>query len=232
MTQWLSKAQREAPVTLLLCSAMIAIYLVTAVQSQSFLHNIEYSSLAENWVLYYPQMLVESWGWVRAITGAFIHIGPVHLGLNTIALFLFGREVEKGLGSVALFNAFLAGALGSSAAVIWFAPESPTAGASGAVYALMTLYVVVALRRRLEIRGLLVLIVVNILFTLMWSEVISVWGHFGGLAVGIALAIVTWVIRQKGVLNVAYILVCATCLGAVFWRLGLLSTTAPVLTTL
>lgn len=211
---------------------MIVVYLITAVQSVSLFHNVQHSQLADDWVLYLPYMANSPWGPLRAVGSAFIHIGPVHLALNLIVLFLFGRELEQALGQAALVLCFLAGTIGASATIIWVTPLAPTAGASGALFAFMALYMAVARQQQRDLRGLVALILVNVGFTILWSDWVSVWGHFGGLGVGIALAIATLLVRPNRGRLVTYFVMCAISLAAVYWRIAVLSTGAPNFTVL
>lgn len=212
--------------------SITVVFLITAIQSGSLINNVGASSLADAWVLYVPAMLDSEWGIFRMLGTAFLHIGPVHLAMNLILLFLFGRELEQTLGSDTFALSFLAGTLGASAAIIWMSPMAATAGASGAVYALMAQLVGVAVRQRRELRGLIALIAVNAGFTIIWSEWVSVWGHFGGLGIGIVLAIVSLAIRQKGVQLVVIFGVCVICFVLGYGRILELSTEAHVLTIL
>ncbi|MDO4684983.1 MAG: rhomboid family intramembrane serine protease [Corynebacterium sp.] len=232
MSLWIRNAQRQAPMTLLLCASMLAVFIITALQSGSIMYNVDGSELAEAWILYGPAIVESRWGFLRILGTAFLHIGPVHLAMNLIMLFLFGRELEQVLGRGTFLAAFFTGAVGASSAIIFFTPLAPTAGVSGVVFAFMALYAGVALEQKRELRGLLTLIAVNIGFTVLWSEWISVWGHFGGLAIGIVLAIVNLIVRQKGVRIVAYFVVCAMCLLVDYSVLTGLSTGSLVFTTL
>ena len=62
---------RQAPATFTLCAANVVVYLLTAVQSLSFLHNLDESSLAQHWVLYLPNMVDSIAGPLRAVGATF-----------------------------------------------------------------------------------------------------------------------------------------------------------------
>ncbi|MHA2787596.1 rhomboid family intramembrane serine protease [Corynebacterium sp. S7] len=72
-------------------------------------------------------------------------------------------------------------------------PDTPTAGASGALYALMAVLIAVASRRSADLRAPLVLLVMNVLYTLI-SPGVSLWGHLGGLIAG---ALMAWPVTSR-----------------------------------
>ena len=76
--------------------------------------------------------------WWRLLTAGFLHIGPIHLLFNMLALWVLGRDMEAVLGHGRFLAVYLISLLGGSAAVmLFYAPSSEVAGASGAVFGLM-----------------------------------------------------------------------------------------------
>jgi len=133
-------------------------------------------------VLYGP--FVADGDWWRLITAAFLHHGPLHLGLNMLALWWFGAPVELFLGRVRFLLVYLVSGLAGSAGALLVTPTSPTVGASGAIFGILGAALVLE-RQRLYVLGgsALTVIVVNIAFTLFVPG-ISIGGHLGGLAGG------------------------------------------------
>lgn len=71
--------------------------------------------------------------WWRFFTPIFIHIGFLHLAMNTLSLYFIGTAVERMFGNVRFFFIYLfAGAIGFIASFIFNANLS--AGASGAIF--------------------------------------------------------------------------------------------------
>jgi len=74
-------------------------------------------------------------------TSAFLHGGIAHLALNMFALHMFGRDVERGLGSRRYFALYAVAVL--SAALVQLVVVSaagdvfPTVGASGGVFGIL-----------------------------------------------------------------------------------------------
>lgn len=126
----------------------------------------------------------------QPLTSAFTHVQLMHIAFNMLALWFLGPVLEQVLGRVRFLAVYLLSALGGSAAVLWLAsPYSLTVGASGAIFGLMGALVVVGLRRRLDLRQLLVWLALNLVLTFTASG-ISWQGHLGGLVTGAACAAV------------------------------------------
>lgn len=181
----LARNFRQAPVTAVISTAMCVAWLICAVQSRSIMATGD-SRLAESWMLFSPEVFTGS-GWLRVAGFLFIHLDISHLALNLLLGVFLGRELERSLGSLGLSAAWLFSGLGSGLAVLFFAPMTPTAGMSGALYGLMAMLVGQSLRRGHDLRAPLTLVAVNLAYTFVIPRV-SLWGHLGGLAAGTVLA--------------------------------------------
>ena len=138
----------------------------------------------EHGALYGP--LVADGEWWRLITGAFLHSGPIHLLFNMLALWWFGRSLEHLLGPGRYLGIYLASALAGSAGALLLSPTTPTVGASGAVFGILGAGLVLE-RSRVYVFGgsAMAIVVINLILTFSISG-ISIGGHLGGLAGGIA----------------------------------------------
>ena len=67
--------------------------------------------------------------WYRLLTAAFLHDGPIHLGLNMLALWWIGRPLEDYLGPVRYLLLYLVSGLAGSAGRLAARtrPRSPSA---------------------------------------------------------------------------------------------------------
>lgn len=132
---------------------------------------------------------VDQGEWYRLVTAGFLHSGLLHLGFNMYLLYLLGQQLEPLLGrfrfAVAYFFSLLVGSLG----VLLLDPQALTVGASGAVFGLMGVAVVVQHSRGINPfeTGLGGLIVLNLVITFVVPN-ISVGGHVGGLIGGLVAA--------------------------------------------
>jgi membrane associated rhomboid family serine protease len=122
----------------------------------------------------------------RLLTAAFLHAGILHIAFNMYALYLFGPFVERALGTTRFVIAYLTMAVASSVFVYWLtAPGIATIGASGAVFGLFGLALVLLIRTGQDVRGLLVLLAINAFISLQGN--ISWQGHLGGFVTGVVL---------------------------------------------
>jgi membrane associated rhomboid family serine protease len=116
--------------------------------------------------------------------------------MNMLALLIFGSELERGLGRWRFLALYLLSALGGAVAIQLFGdPRVPVAGASTAIYGLLGALGVLMLARRQDIRGLLVLLGINVLISFLPG--VSLLGHFGGLVAGAATAALLLVTRRS-----------------------------------
>jgi membrane associated rhomboid family serine protease len=122
--------------------------------------------------------------WWRLITAAFLHYGPVHLGLNMLALWWFGAPLEEALGRGRYLLLYLVSGLAGSAGALLLSPDVATVGASGAIFGILGAALVLERQGTPVFGGALMLIVINLVFTFSVGN-ISVGGHLGGLAGGI-----------------------------------------------
>jgi membrane associated rhomboid family serine protease len=123
----------------------------------------------------------------RLLTGEFLHGGPLHLVLNMFALYLFGPAAERALGTTRFLAAYLTMAVAASTFVYVFSAR-PTVGASGAIFGLFGLVFVLLVKAGQDVRGLIVLLVINGLISLQAN--ISWQAHLGGFLTGILLGVV------------------------------------------
>lgn len=205
---------RQAPASTSISLAVIAVYLVTAFQSRSIQNNLWGSSLADDWILWAPGM-TDGFGPLRAIGGMFLHIGPGHMLLNLVLLWLLGREIESYFGPALFTVMYFVGGIGASAAVVWFAPLTPTAGASGAVYAMMAILVGLFVIRGADLRAPLALIAVNLGYTFIAVNV-SLWGHLGGLIAGALLVLPLVKAKTRGAQWIITLIGLVVVIGMVF----------------
>ncbi|QYC37742.1 Rhomboid protease GluP [Nonomuraea coxensis DSM 45129] len=124
----------------------------------------------------------------RLITAAFVHGGVMHILFNSWALYVVGPYLERAFGHARYLAIYLLSALGGSVLGLWLDPlAQPTVGASGAIFGLFGAVFVVGRRLNMDVRGIAVLIAINLVITFLVSG-ISWTGHIGGLITGSLLA--------------------------------------------
>ncbi|MBO3746021.1 rhomboid family intramembrane serine protease [Streptosporangiaceae bacterium NEAU-GS5] len=127
--------------------------------------------------------------WYRLITSAFLHYGVFHIAFNMYALYVIGPYLERAFGHTRFLALYLLGALGGSVLSYWFqANNAASAGASGAIFGLFAAAFIVGRRMGMDIRGLVTLIVINLVITFIPGFGISWTAHVGGLLTGAIVA--------------------------------------------
>ena len=135
--------------------------------------------------------------WWQVLTSAFAHVDVWHIGLNMLALWFLGPQIESLLGRARFIALYFAAALGGSAAVLWFAGGGATLGASGAIWGLLGSLLILAWKRGADLRQLLMWLGINLVMTFAFPG-ISWQAHLGGLAAGtLVTALVAFAPRQQ-----------------------------------
>lgn len=138
----------------------------------------------------------------RVLTAAVLHFGWLHLTMNSLALLLFGRDLEALVGSLRtalLYLATGAGSLALATIVMLHTQSSPSllVGASGGVMGLVGSLAGVALRRWISHRSpvarsklwpLVAIIGLQVAFDASTPQV-SMSAHLFGVAIGLVLGV-------------------------------------------
>jgi membrane associated rhomboid family serine protease len=134
--------------------------------------------------------------WWRLITAAFLHYGPIHLGMNMLALWWLGQPVEAALGRARFALIYFVAGLAGSAGALILSPNSVTVGASGAIFGILGALFVLEYHATGRLMGqAMTLIVINIAFSFAVPN-ISIGGHLGGLAAGVLSTVAFVSFRQ------------------------------------
>jgi len=162
--------------------------------------------------------------WYRLITSAFLHVSLTHLLFNMLALWFVGGAVEPRLGRTRYLTVYLVSAVAGS--VLSYAVDpilQPSVGASGAVFGLFGALFVLALRLRFDVRGVIAIIVINVVIGFIPGMNINWRAHLGGLFAGtLVTAVMVYAPRAwRTIATVAVVgVLLAGCLAATVWRTG------------
>jgi membrane associated rhomboid family serine protease len=175
-----STSRNPGIVTMTLIGINVGIYLLQLAGGASV--NANSGWIFEHGALYGP--LVAQGDWYRLLTAAFLHYGPLHLGLNMLALWWIGRPLESYLGPVRYLLLYLVSGLAGSAGALLLTPTGVTVGASGAIYGVLGAAIVLERQGTYVLGGsALTLLIVNLAFSFAVPG-ISIGGHLGGAAAG------------------------------------------------
>jgi membrane associated rhomboid family serine protease len=157
----------------------------------------------------------------RLVTAGFLHAGVTHILFNMVALYFTGPALERALGPTRFIGLYTLSLLGGSVLVYLLTPvQTPTLGASGAIFGLFGATFVLSRKLDLDVRGIVGLIVINLAITFI-APGISWQGHVGGLLTGAAAA---WVLAYAPQAKRTLILVGSTAallllfVALVWWR--------------
>lgn len=130
----------------------------------------------------------------RLLSSVFLHIGIMHLALNSLGLLIYGMLLERAFGSLRFAFIYLASGLAGSTASFVANPLAISAGASGAIFGLLGALASCFLTgrgslgrgSRRDAAGIGVLVAINLAWGFMVPGIDN-WAHIGGLAMGFAL---------------------------------------------
>lgn len=142
-------------------------------------------SLAEIGLLYGP--LIAEGQWWRTLSSVFVHGGFIHILFNMSVVWSLGIHFERAVGSLRLLLISLITTLGSTAAVLLFAWDQPTVGASGMIlgWAGAMLMIANAQGRRMLQTWLIQIAIISALPFFVPEIRISWQGHLGGFLFGL-----------------------------------------------
>lgn len=139
------------------------------------------------------------------VTYAFLHGGLLHLALNMIALYAFGRAIIDRVGETRFLWGYFLSAIGGALLFgLLGGPDTPMVGASGALFGLLGMWVCwdfLDLRhygestRRIW-RVLFYLVLYNLAFWLLLAGRLAWEAHLGGFVAGWCVAL--WFGRPTG----------------------------------
>jgi membrane associated rhomboid family serine protease len=173
----------QAPATIVLIALNVGIYIVTAAQGGGI--NLPGGSLFSQWAL--QGAAVSNGDWWRLVGAMFLHGSIFHLMFNMLALYWLGTIIEQALGTPRFLLVYFVSGLAGSAGALWFSTAfDVTVGASGAIFGLIGALLILEYLATGSLMGqAMVLILVNLALTFAVPG-ISIGGHLGGLAGGVA----------------------------------------------
>ena len=190
---------KKAPVTVLLILANILVF--TAVEftggSEDTMHMLQCGAA------YTPAIMQGEY--YRIFTSMFLHFGPQHLGNNMLVLFVLGGRLERTVGKLKYLLIYLLGGMGGNLLCLFLELDSAdfavSAGASGAVFAVMGAMIYAVIRGRGHIEDLSARqVVIMAAFSLYFgftSEGVDNAAHVGGLICGFLLAVLLYHPSQR-----------------------------------
>lgn len=171
----------------------------------SFMGSVESADFMLQHGANYAPFVVERREYYRLVTSMFLHFGLDHLINNMLILIFLGDVLEQLAGRFRYLLIYLGGGIaGNILSVMWdmrTGSFAVSAGASGAVFAVIGALIFVVLRSRGRIEGLtgrrLIFMAALSVLEGLTSSGIDNSAHIGGLAAGFLLALLTNTGGQK-----------------------------------
>ena len=152
-----------------------------------YLYDVEQRACEASGATFLPS--VADGAWWQLMTSVFTHVEIWHLGLNMLALFIFGPALEGIVGRARFLAVYLVSGLASSVLVLFLSAQyGSTVGASGALFGLLGALLVLARKARLHSQWLVQNLVLAVVITVVGWRMISWQGHLGGFLGGLATA--------------------------------------------
>lgn len=194
MEELVTFLKTRQPVNLLMVVINILVFFIL-----SFLGNTESAEFMLNHGASFPPLVTEGHEYYRLATCMFLHFGLQHLVNNMLVLIFLGDMLEQITGKVRYLLIYLIGGIaGNILSVIWHMKTGDyavSAGASGAVFAVIGALICILIRNKGRIdelsgRRLIFMAVLSILQGLT-SMGVDNSAHIGGLIAGFLIAFVT-----------------------------------------
>ena len=183
---------RRVNFTIIIINILVFAWVETTGSSENLAHMLECGAA-------FPP-LIAAGEYYRLVTCMFLHFGFEHLFNNMLLLFFIGDYLERAVGPLRYGVIYLLGGLGGSLLSFFYnleiGREVVSAGASGAVFAVIgaMVYVVIVHKGKLEdisLQRLLLMAVLSIYFGIVSGGVDNV-AHIGGFAAGFLLGMIVY----------------------------------------
>ncbi|MFF5144416.1 rhomboid family intramembrane serine protease [Streptomyces sp. NPDC013157] len=170
--------------TKILIGINIAVFLVQLSVGDSFTNRFDL--IGQAWFPQYGDVEGVAQGqYYRMLTAMFLHGSYIHILFNMLSLWWIGGPLEAALGRARYLALYVVSGLAGSALTYLLADANqPSLGASGAIFGLFGATAVLIRRLNYDMRPIIALLVINLIFTFSWANI--AWqAHIGGLVAGV-----------------------------------------------
>lgn len=186
---------RKAPMTAVILIVNLLVFLGVEITggSQNTEHMLE-------WGAAYTPLILEKGELYRIFTCMFLHFGMTHLANNMLVFLVLGGRLERAVGKVVFLLIYVLGGMAGNILSLLLDMKSfdfaVSAGASGAVFAVMGAMIYVLLRNRgrvedITVRQMVIMAAFSLYFGFTSSGVDNA-AHFGGMISGFVLAVILY----------------------------------------
>ncbi|RDG39300.1 rhomboid family intramembrane serine protease [Streptomyces corynorhini] len=175
-------------VTKILLGVNAAVFIAVLAVGDRLVEDLDLIGRAQ-YAMFEPLIGVAEGQWYRLFTAMFLHQAMMHFAFNMLGLWWLGGPLEAALGRARYLALYLvSGLAGSALTYLLAAPNQPSLGASGAIFGLLGATAVLMRRLNYDMRPVLILLALNLVFTFAWPGI--AWqAHVGGLIGGTVIAV-------------------------------------------
>ena len=186
---------RKEPVTagLILLNILVFLAVEFTGSSQNTMHMLDCGAA-------YTPMIVQGGEYYRLFTCMFLHFGIEHLLNNMLVLFVLGSRLERVIGKIKFLLLYLLGGVLGNVISLYLELHAQnfavSAGASGAVFAVMGAMIYIVIRNKgrlgdLSMRQILIMAAFSLYFGFASSGVDNT-AHVAGMVSGFLLAVLLY----------------------------------------
>ncbi|MDY5022737.1 MAG: rhomboid family intramembrane serine protease [Blautia sp.] len=186
---------KKEPITALLIFFNLLVFMITEITGSS----LDTAHMVKCGASFAPY-IVEEGQIYRIFTCMFLHFGMTHLANNMVVLFVLGQRLEPVLGKIRFLLVYFLGGIGGNIISLYLEIKrrdlTVSAGASGAVFALMGGMIYVLIRHKgrvkdLTARKIMIMVFFSLYFGFTSSGVDNA-AHIGGLICGFLVTAVVY----------------------------------------
>lgn len=172
--------------TTFLVAVNVLVYIYTSIVGGNFI-NTNNSVLLQIGQYNIGVLNGEYW---QLLTSIFVHVDIMHIGLNMLFLTIFGFRAEELFKTEEYFAVFiLSGLAGSILTLFFMAPNTLSAGASGAIFGMYGAGIIYM--RKTFGQSIVGALLYSFLFLMLSTGVgVNVIAHFGGLVAGLIIGFI------------------------------------------
>ena len=191
---------RKEPVTagLILLNILVFLAVEFTGSSQNTMHMLDCGAA-------YTPMIVQGGEYYRLFTCMFLHFGIEHLLNNMLVLFVLGSRLERVIGKIKFLLIYLLGGVMGNVISLYLELHAQnfavSAGASGAVFAVMGAMIYIVIRNKgrlgdLSMRQILIMAAFSLYFGFASTGVDNT-AHVAGMVSGFLLAVLLYYPGRK-----------------------------------
>lgn len=199
MEKELEHKQRIPVFTVVLVAANVLMYLVTELRGSS----LDSDYMIQMGAMYEPAF-VEGREYYRIFTHFFLHFGMNHLANNMVSLLVLGYTLEQEIGKGWFAFIYMSSGVIAGLVSVWYhlytSQDVVSCGASGAIYGLMGVFLILLICNRQNLREQIIRFALYSILSIgsgMLDTGIDNAAHIAGFVGGAFLCIIMCIVKRR-----------------------------------